>query len=287
MNLSHNIKRIAKSLNPASKQSIGPAIASHLESTDHWMTIANFRGCKLWAGPDNKIEKKILWRGDNYDLLNFEVIHELVFPGSICFDIGANIGVYSLIFSKLSGGSCNVHSFEPVNHIRDKLVANARLNGYDGLNVNDFALGEAATTIDMYQVKEGVFRSGTSSFLKNEAVDAIGPDNFEVKPVSVSTLDNYVKERAISRIDFIKIDVEGFEWNVLQGAVNSVEQLRPSILMEYDDIRHKPVSSEMRNFFERARYTVYEVARVGGKVCYLPWDFSKNPRCRNILCKAR
>lgn len=287
MNLSSDLKRIAKSLNAGHKQSLGPVLTSKLGPSETWRTIANFRDCKIWAGPDNKIEKKILWSGDKYDFLNFEVIHELVIPGSVCFDIGANIGVYSVVFSKLSNHSENIHSFEPVDHIRSKLLVNARVNGFHHLNVNDFALGEAETIIDMYQVKKGVFRSGTSSFVKNEAVDAIGSEKFEIKPVKVSTLDGYVEEKSISKIDFIKIDVEGFEWNVLQGGSHSLEHLRPAILMEYDEIRHKPVSAEMRDFFQRIRYDVYEVMLVSGKACYIPWDFSENPRCRNILCYAR
>ena len=154
-----------------------------------WKTIVEFRGCKFWAGPDNKIESVLLQDNEKYDVCNFSAIEKLVNSGDVCFDIGANIGVYSTVLSRLSGDDFNVHSFEPVSHIRKRLTLNAKLNGFGNVNVNNFALGAAPETIDMNQIKEGVFRGGTSSFLKNENWQSLSEDDFETVPVEVKTLD--------------------------------------------------------------------------------------------------
>lgn len=263
----------------------GPRISSALSDETDWTTVTWFRDCRIWCGPNNKIEREILWNDGKYDRLNFSVIEQLVHKDCVCFDIGANIGVYSAVFSRMCGDSRLVHSFEPVNHIRAKLIDNARLNNSLSLNVNDFALGDTPTVMDMYQVKKGVFRAGTSTLVKNESIDKMGEEKFEVCPVRVRTLDDYVEEHSLERLDFIKIDVEGFEWNVLKGGRNAINRLRPSILMEFDMIRHANDKDVMRAYFEELGYQVFQIRMVKGCVCYIPWMFQNNPDFRNVLCR--
>jgi FkbM family methyltransferase len=252
-----------------------------------WKTIVEFRKCKFWAGPDNKIESVLLRNNGLYDLENFTIIEKLVNVGDICFDIGANIGVYSMVFSELSGNSLNVHAFEPVPHIRKRLMLNAKLNGFYDIHVNNFALGAKQETLDMFQVKEGIFRGGTSSFLKNENYETLSAEAFEAKTVEVKPLDLYVSENKLEQIDFLKIDVEGFEWNVLRGALNTLSKFKPSILMEYDFSRHngphKP--EEYKNFLSDLSYRSYEFIYSETRgVFILPYNFDHTPIGRNILC---
>ena len=89
------------------------------------INILPFRGCKFLCGEVNKIELAIRkgrnWRGHyRYDIANFSLIENLVSHGDICFDVGANIGIYSNVLARISGNSGNIHSFEPVQHIFKK-----------------------------------------------------------------------------------------------------------------------------------------------------------------------
>lgn len=251
-----------------------------------WKTIVEFRACKFWAGPDNKIESVLLQNNEKYDVCNFSAIEKLVNSDDVCFDIGANIGVYSTVLSRLSGDDSNVHSFEPVSHIRKRLTMNAKLNGFGNINVNDFALGAAPETIYMNQIKEGVFRGGTSSFLKNENWQSLTEDDFETVPVDVKTLDAYLADKKLEKVNFLKIDVEGFEWNVLQGAQKTLQTFKPHILMEYDFERHNEEQSPeaYKSFFEDLGYKAYEFTIGGGELFLLPYKFEHTPINRNILC---
>lgn len=255
-----------------------------LSDKDSWRTIAMFRDVQVWVSDDNKIEKAIFNEGDGYDYSNFSLIKSIIKPDYVCFDVGANIGIYSAVFSYMSGNSASVHSFEPVNHIRDRLKSNLKLNGFTDVNVNEFALGEREETIEMYQVKEGVFRGGTSSFLMNDNVKVMGEDKFIKCPVSVRLMDSYVESKSLTRLDFIKIDVEGFEWNVLNGARETVKKFRPYILMEYDEVRHGSQRREFSDYFREFNYKIYEFFIIAGTPVLKTYDFSRNPVHRNIIC---
>lgn len=251
-----------------------------------WKQIATFKGCKFFAGPDNKLEASLLLPGENYDKDNFTAIEKLVKKGDICFDIGANIGIYSVILSKISGEATNVHSFEPVNHIRQRLEANCKLNGFQSININNIALGAARSTAEMFQIKKGMYRGGTSTFIENDNVDSLGKDKFDVCTVDIIQLDEYVKEKKLSKIDFLKIDVESFEWQVLQGGRKTVSDFSPTILMEYDPVRHgeKNDSNQFKEFFEEYDYQVYEFKAFGDELTLIPFEFNHIPIQRNILC---
>lgn len=220
---------------------------------------ANFRGLKFHASPNNKIEQKLLTRPQRYDRTNMREVSRYVRVGAVCFDIGANIGVYSVVMSKLSGDAANVHSFEPVDHLREKLLANAKLNGFDTLRVSGMAVGDRPGTAVMYQINKGQFRGGTSSLIENSTVQGLGLDNFTKKEVVVVTVDEYVTTNNVQRIDFMKIDVEGYELKVLQGGREAIGKLRPAILFEFDYPRLEAAGEIIAGFDEFFRSVNYRV----------------------------
>ena len=248
--------------------------------------LIKFRGCNFFAGYDrtNKIETSLLSGRDKYDLDNFSVVSTFVKPGSICFDIGANIGVYTVVMGEISGDSGFVHSFEPVPHIRSKLLANVAVNSCKSQRINAFALGDEETNLDMYQVKDNQYRGGTSTFIENENVATMGADKFDKVEVRVHTLDSYCHNNEINEIDFIKIDVEGFERNVLSGGAEVIKKYSPVILMEYDPVRHNDDRDFFQNFFYDNGYSVFEFSTFAGELIISPFDFSGCPNGRNILC---
>lgn len=255
-----------------------------LKGLENWKTIVDFRGCKLFAGPDNKIEAALMKGKNTYDFNNFNAVSHFVKSGFVCFDIGANIGVYSNVFSFLSGDSNLVHAFEPVRHIRNRLKMNAKLNGYYGLHINDFALGAEESKVEMFQVKEGLFRGGTSTFVYNENIDNMGEECFERSTVDIQTLDQYVSDHGLQCIDFIKIDVESYELHVLQGGKRSIGRFKPTILIEYDHERHNKDTLALKAFFEDEDYHVFEFRSFGEELVLQPFSFDHQPYNRNLVC---
>jgi FkbM family methyltransferase len=256
----------------------------YLKGVTNWRTVVRFRGCSFFADGNNKIEAALL-RGDRqYDGNNFTAISHFVRPGSVCFDVGANIGVYSSVLAGISGDPANIHSFEPVEHVRRKLIANARLNGFGNIHVNPFALGSSPGTLVMHQIREGHFRGGTSTFVNKEIVTRLGQSQFESREVEIRTLDQYVGASDLSRVDFIKIDVEGFELEVLKGAIETLSKHKPTMILEYDEDRHSPEAGTMREVLSSIGYQVFEFAAYRDTLVLQPFDFERPPRNRNILC---
>ncbi len=129
------------------------------------------------------------------------------------FDVGANIGQ----FAGLIRGQCNmshitIHSFEPsVEAFKELLQAHADCSG---IRLNNLALGARPGTATLYSDRPA---SGLSSLTKRD-LDHIGKTMSLTQTVRIRTLDDYCDEHGIGRIHLLKIDVEGHEREVLEGA---------------------------------------------------------------------
>jgi FkbM family methyltransferase len=150
-----------------------------------------------------------------------------LFPGAIALDIGANIGAHALPMAKQAAPGGCVYAIEPTSWAFGRLVANKNLNPEleDSLRPINAALTDGSTPIpqqihsswdlfgaDVHPVHGGSLRSA--------------------KDATVTTLDALVKSLGLSRIDFVKMDVDGFECKVLRGARDTFTRLRPTMILE-------------------------------------------------------
>lgn len=134
-----------------------------------------------------------------------------------CFvDVGANVGYFTLLASRLVGASGSVRAFEPSPQALPSLYRNVR--DLKNVKVQSIALGSKHGQVDFYARS-----SGDTSSLEPEA-DA------QVICVEMNTLDDEL--RAVHRVDLIKIDVEGFEIDVLRGAREALHRLRCPVYFE-------------------------------------------------------
>jgi len=141
-------------------------------------------------------------------------------------DVGANIGLYCLLAAHECPAGVQVHAFEPQPECCATLQHTVHLNNWeDRLAVHCLGLGNAPGEFPLYL-------SGTSSTFDNAFNDYA---SLETIPARVDTLDNQVASLGIGQVDFIKIDVEGFEQQVLEGAVRTIERDRPVLFVEIAD----------------------------------------------------
>jgi FkbM family methyltransferase len=164
------------------------------------------------------------------------VLPDLVEPGGIALDIGANRGVYA--YALASRGAV-VHCFDPLRECCEYIRA-ARL---ERVTVHDCALSDAAGTLRLYIPTVGDTPIWTRASLQR-------PDGaFRMVEVEVRTLDSF----RFAGVNFMKIDVEGAEAAVLRGADATLQREHPCLLIEIDRARHSRASCDELIGWLRAR----------------------------------
>lgn len=141
---------------------------------------------------------------------------------AVVFDIGANIGMTAVIAAKTGA---QVYAFEPDPNIFPSLVATIKANS-SSVEAFNMALGADEGSLSFFSNPA----SASASHLVTK--DTLG--HAATSNVQISTIDAFAKAHRIDRLDFIKIDVEGFEVDVLRGAQATISRLKPSALVEFN-----------------------------------------------------
>jgi len=166
--------------------------------------------------------------------------------GDYVIDAGANLGIFSIFASQRVGENGMVYAFEPVEEIRDfSLRESVRLNNVLNIQIEPYALGGADKKIRFFLDDYNI---GGSSGFESRGHEEI---------VEQITLDKFVKENNIQKINFIKIDVEGMERNLLTGAESTIKKFKPKIAI---CIYHRPddpqiLQEMLSNFVPEYRFT--------------------------------
>ena len=178
---------------------------------------------------------------------------ELVRPGAVCVDVGAAAGLYTLILSDLAGPAGRVHSVEPLSFAHP--VWSRLLGARDRPNVHRHTLalseqpGQTALSVPIGRLGPVTGRSFLTWQTDGVGSNAEFLDHADVL-VPVDTLDHLCERAELTRLDFVKIDVEGAELQVLHGGARTIEAFRPDLLLEIE-ARH----------LTRYRYGVEDVTR--------------------------
>ena len=140
-----------------------------------------------------------------------------VTSGSVLYDIGANVGYFSMLGAVLVGDSGKVFAFEPLPRNVAFLRKHVALNKMENISVIEAAVSDHAG--------EAAFQLGAS-----DSMGHLG-ENGDIK-VQLVCLDEWLAKGKLSPPDFIKIDVEGAEYDVLNGARNLLSQYRPILFLD-------------------------------------------------------
>lgn len=184
----------------------------------------------------------------------FDRLLQLIGPESRIIDVGANIGMLTLPFARKASNG-RVVSFEPDPSNRARLVEHLTLNGIRNVRVEAFGLGSEERTHRLYKVV------GTNSGMNRIVLGEPASERFAFNEVHVARLDHLRPQLGLDRVDLIKIDVEGFEMEVLMGAEHTLREFRPTLYIELDDenLRENGSSAaELVGFLQARGYAVTE-----------------------------
>jgi FkbM family methyltransferase len=170
------------------------------------------------------------WRHASYET---ELIVSLLRPGNIAIDVGADVGLFTVAMANAVGPSGLVLAIEPHPESQAILKLALKARHLSWVRLIPAALGcrngwaTLCTTFDPCGREKTAF----SRIVKQDARD----DSAIQRRVALKTLDELVHEYQLNRLDFLKIDVEGFEWDVLQGAQDCLRNFAPILLIELED----------------------------------------------------
>ncbi len=151
-------------------------------------------------------------------------LDRLLSPGNVFIDVGANIGLYALKAARLVGPTGRVLAFEPGAEAYDHLVANLAMNAYPWAAPMKVAASDAAGQAVLHHVPLGHDPQAFSLIANARATDG--------EVVETVTLDSLIDRAGLTRVDLIKIDVEGAEPLVIAGARDLLARLRPAVIFE-------------------------------------------------------
>lgn len=139
-------------------------------------------------------------------------------------DIGAHVGLVSIPASSVLEEGGMLYSFEPADFDRHYFSENVRLNGFKNIEVNDYLVGkEYKENVDFYQQKD---ESGVSSVVINNK----RPERYVKKMKTQISIDKFCADKNL-KPDVIKIDAEGNEFDILDGAKETLKNSRPVIFI--------------------------------------------------------
>lgn len=143
----------------------------------------------------------------------------------IVFDVGANTGEYAKKVRKYNS-LAKLYCFEPHPKTYKNLIVN--VNKIDNIELFNFGLGESAGTLKIFDYKN---RDGSShASLYKEVISEIHKSEVIEHEVAIRTIDDFIREKNIQKVDLLKIDTEGNELNVLRGASEALTKGKIDII---------------------------------------------------------
>ena len=189
---------------------------------------------KWVLNPSDSVQRDLFWLGVK-DLWDVNHIKKLINPGNVIFDIGANFGYYSITLANSLRGNCVVYAFEPFRPNYERLLMNIKLNQLDKC-IYPFQIGISDT--------EG--EADLITIPGNSGGTYINPNSLS-RDVKLVTIDSFCHKHNINKIDFMKIDVEGYELRVLKGAKKVISETKPIIFIELNPLCLKRVNSSVHD----------------------------------------
>jgi FkbM family methyltransferase len=170
-----------------------------------------------------QIENELFWEGlpGRRERVSMQLWMKLATRADVVFDVGANTGVYALV-AKSVQPNAQVLAFEPVPSIAEKLRANCRMNAFD-VEVQQVAISNEDGTGSLHLPPSEVPLAASMA----ESVKT-----WDRIDVATRRLDTVIRERRLDRLDLVKLDVEGWEPQALEGLGSYLATYRPDLLIE-------------------------------------------------------
>ena len=207
------------------------------------------------------IENEMFWTGlkSEWEHESVRIWIELAKKSDVIFDIGANTGIFSLL-ARGFNPSAKIYGFEPQPNIYDCFSKQIALNHFD-IKAYQLALSNQNGSTKFYNYGFDTFNSNTTAGSLNQEFRNLATQ--QAIDVETIRLEDFLKRENIDRIDLMKIDVESFEPQVLEGAGEALKNLQPIILIE---IQSDEVGKKVQDLLHPMQYDIYNIDEHKGLV---------------------
>ena len=189
--------------------------------------LPNGRVLRLWSRADDWVSNQIFWRGwDGYEPETVPLFYRLATRARTTIDVGAYVGLYTLL-AALANPDGHVYAFEPLPDAFERLRKNVALNRLTNVHCINRAVGESDATAEFFTTPT---QMPCSSSLSYEFMRSAG--TLTSLPVRVATVDRFIAEENLDRVDLVKIDTESTEPQVLRGMTGTIRRDQPMIVCE-------------------------------------------------------
>ena len=196
----------------------------------------------------------------DYEKENFSFLTAQCKPGSTVLDIGAHIGLFSVIASEITGDKGKVFSFEPSPSTTAYLKKTIRINNKDAvIETVQQAMSNEVGKITFFVSDDKVDNSNSLVSYK---------DDRQLKgiEVDVNTIDNFVSSKKITGVSFVKIDVEGAEYDTLRGGTNVFNSQKPAIILAIHPIPIKAKGDKLEAIYDHILKLNYSISCNGKNI---------------------
>ena len=191
-----------------------------------------------------------------------QALVEVLRPGDSFFDVGANVGFFTLVASRSVGHSGSLHAFEARSDIARVAQRNLRRNGLSG-EVLNVAVGDSDGTVELFVADH----PGGSTIERSQAA-SIG----RTEIVQQVTIDRLVASGRLPIPNVVKIDVEGAEPAVIRGMSTTLREHRPIVIFELDDQDSTRVESQFLEMQDRLADLGYRCERLAPSYADVSWQ---------------
>jgi FkbM family methyltransferase len=240
-------------------------------------------GLRLVITPGEEVSRAVFVSGV-YEPASTAVLRRLILRGTTFIDVGANIGIYTLLASRWVGDTGHVYSFEPSSRELAVLRRNVELNRLTNVTVIQAAVHDHAGSATLH-VAGGKHR-GQNTLAPSFAYEIVEQEDEE--QVSLVVLDELWKTGQVPRPDVIKIDAEGAELHILRGAAELLRETGPAVLFEANErlLRASGASiEELARFICNLNYSVYRLDDDTGDL--IPVSHMRNVSAGNFVAFPR
>jgi len=207
-------------------------------------------GCFMKVNPDDDGLSTELMVYGSHEPETTKFVSSLIKEKMICVDVGANIGYYSTLYSKIVGPNGKVISIEPSPINFDYLKKNLELQDFQNSLLFNCACGNEQNQVKFYMDHRAnkcqIIEENNSSHLDKNIIS-----------VPLRKIDDIINESNVKMVHFLKIDVEGYEWYTVLGAMDTIKKFKPIIQIEIHFNRlGKDLTKKILTILQKENYSL-------------------------------